>query len=145
MAALVKEAVTDVIDKERHGVHEGSARMADEDCNCLTPTAARYGDKPTSRRTEGPTGGVNVDPNLEGSTALAICGRSLIARAAGMTKKPANREGLANQQVLERILHFRDIPESMPASERQTKKIGLYAEQWRNLAIHSKKFQCQPI
>ena len=113
MAALVKEAVTDVIDKERHGVHEGSARMADEDCNCLTPTAARYGDKPTSRRTEGPTGGVNVDPNLEGSTALAICGRSLIARAAGMTKKPANREGLANQQVLERILHFRDIPESM--------------------------------
>ena len=116
MAALVKEAVTDVIDKERHGVHEGSARMADEDCNCLTPTAARYGDKPTSRRTEGPTGGVNVDPNLEGSTALAVCGRSLMARAVGMTKKPANREGLANQQVLERILHFRDIPESMPAS-----------------------------
>ena len=113
MAALVKEAVTDVIDKERHGVHEGSARMADEDCNCLTPTAARYGDKPTSRRTEGPTGGVNVDPNLEGSTALAVCGRSLMARAVGMTKKPANREGLANQQVLERILHFRDIPESM--------------------------------
>ena len=55
----------------------------------------------------------HVDPNLEGSTALAICGRSLMARAVGMTKKPANREGLANQQVLERILHFRDIPESM--------------------------------
>jgi hypothetical protein len=36
MAALVKEAVTDVIDKERHGVREGFARMADEDCNCLT-------------------------------------------------------------------------------------------------------------
>ena len=36
MAALVKETVTDVIDKERHGVREGFARMADEDCNCLT-------------------------------------------------------------------------------------------------------------
>ena len=33
-----------------------------------------------------------------------------------MTKKPANREGLANQQVLERILRFRDIPESMPTT-----------------------------
>ena len=66
MAALVKEAVTDVIDKERHGVREGSAR---------------------------------IDIN-----------ERLMARAVGMTKKPAN------QQVLERILRFRDIPESMPAS-----------------------------
>ena len=110
IAALVKEAVTDVIDKERHGVREGSARIADED--------SRYGDKPTSRRTEGPAGGVNVDPNLEGSTALAICGRSLMARAVGMTKKPANREGLGNQQVLERILHFRFTTESMSGSGR---------------------------
>ena len=66
MAALVKEAVTDVIDKERHGVREGSGR---------------------------------IDIN-----------ERLMARAVGMTKKPAN------QQVLERILRFRDIPESMPAS-----------------------------
>ena len=66
MAALVKEAVTDVIDKERHGVREGSAR---------------------------------IDIN-----------ERLMARAVGMTKKPAN------QRVLERILRFRDIPESMPAS-----------------------------
>ena len=50
MAALVKEAVTDVIDKERHGVREGSAR---------------------------------IDIN-----------ERLMARAVGMTKKPANREGL---------------------------------------------------
>ena len=44
-----------------------------------------------------------------------------------MTKKPANREGLANQQVLERILHFRDIPESMASQG-----VGTWAQKGRS-------------